>query len=479
MEVDPKSGGKCKECARVVPATVTRMSLTMSFSDVTRGFGYAEKKDDSPDELIGCTLGHFEIIEPIGQGGMGQVYRALDTSLQRYVAVKVIRGGGGGDIDSRGQQRLMHEAVAQARVNHPNIVTIYYVGREGETPFLAMELIDGYDASELIKQGEIPYESLCSIAMKITHALDVASQTGIIHADIKPQNLLILNDGNVKLSDFGMARIDEDDKDKLLGGTPNYLAPELLQGEKSSIQSDMYALGVTLFELTFGRLPVALTGSTLEEWSKIHAESSIKFPEPWPDHLPEKWKSVLLRLLDTNPENRYESYEELGTELRSILPVRRRNALLLARTIAWWMDLFTIVLAAALPLGLLAGILNLQINIGNLALLPILGVYLLVVYWWRQSPGRELVHVKIVNQYSLVPTRKTMVLREMIRFQFFWFVLAGALVGMAEPIGEVILVGLGVIGTMANYVYTATIGRGQSLHDKLLKTRAVVGSDTN
>jgi hypothetical protein len=453
------------------------MSMTMTFSDVRRAVGESTRPADSQrDHLIGSKLGHFEIIEPIGRGGMGQVYRALDTSLQRYVAVKVILTGSETGIDAESQSRLMYEAVAQARVNHPNIVTIYYVGRDAGTPFLAMELIDGQNASDLIQQGTVPYETLCSIAIRITHALDIASRTGIVHSDIKPQNLLILPDGNVKLSDFGMARIADRDEGKLLGGTPNYLAPELLRGEKPSLQSDMYALGVTLFELSFGRLPVPLSGSSLQEWSRIHETASVKFPEPWPDHLPDGWKKVLDQLLQKNPQDRFSSYEELGQTLRSILPVPRPRAGLFARTVAWCIDAGSILFATALPLALASTLLRVPEDIANLMFLPVLGLYLAIVYAWRQSLGRELIHVKIVNQYSLTPGRKVMVFRECLRMVFFCFVILGNLASFLVPLSQIPLLAVGVALTAADLLYAATWGRGQSLHDRLFRTKAVIGS---
>lgn len=405
---------------------------------------------------------------------------ALDTSLQRYVAVKVIHGGDRSGMDSEGQARLMYEAVAQARVNHPNIVTIYFVGRESETPFLAMELIDGSDASELIKQGQVPYETLCSMALKITHALDVASQTGIVHADIKPQNLLILNDGNVKLSDFGMARMAEQSQQHATGGTPNYLAPELLKGEQPNMQSDMYALGVTLFELTFGRLPIALCGSTLPEWLAIHESARIEFPEPWPEHLPESWRKILRRLLAKDPQHRYASYQELGSELREVMPVKRPAARLFARSIAWLIDFVTIGLSVVFPAALLS-LLGLDIpdELQNTILLPSLCLYTVLTYWWRQSLGRELVHVKIVNRYSLPPAGRVMVLRELLRMQLLWWIILGGFMGLVFPAIELVFAGTGLACTAADVLYAATVGRGQSLHDRFTHTRAVVGSDSH
>ena len=478
VKICPQKGGSCTSCQREFPASVMQIPMTMTFSDLRSGNLKPRLAPlEGEDALIGGTLGHFEIIEPIGRGGMGQVYRALDKSLQRYVAVKVIHCESDSGIDTQAQARLMHEAVAQARVNHPNIVTIFYVGQESDTTFLAMELIDGFDASELIKQGNIPYHSLCSMAIKIADALNVASQTGIVHSDIKPQNLLILQDGNVKLSDFGMARIGEDDQDELLGGTPNYLAPELLEQGKPSIQSDMYALGVTLFELTFGRLPLTLSGSSLQQWSKIHDTTTVDFPEPWPNYLPEDWKVILQRLLAKSPDDRYSSYQQLGKELNSILPVKRSIAGIVPRAIAWVIDVLTVIILSILPLAVVS-----VITVGpppamnGFNLLAALIVYLMAVYWWRQSLGRYLFHLKVVNRYSLKPSRKNMLLREMARMQIVWTTFAGALsLAMAPRVGLVLMI-IGALLFAIDFLYTITLGLGKSIHDKLLGTQSVIVS---
>ncbi len=475
----PQKGGHCTSCQREFPAAVMQIPMTMTFSDLRAGkFKPRVAPTDQDDHLIGTTLGHFEIIEPIGRGGMGQVYRALDKSLQRYVAVKVIHRESDSGLGAQAQARLMHEAVAQARVNHPNIVTIFYVGKESDTAFLAMELIDGRDASELIKQGDISYEFLCTMAIKITDALKVASQTGIVHSDIKPQNLLILQDGNVKLSDFGMARIGEDDQDELLGGTPNYLAPELLEQGKPSIQSDMYALGVTLFELTFGRLPVMLSGSSLKQWSKIHDTAAVDFPEPWPDHLPEDWQNILQRLLAKSPADRFSSYQELGRELNSILPVKRSTAGLVPRAIAWVIDVLTIIILSIFPLVAISiARVGSPPQTNGFYLLAALIVYFMGVYWWRQSLGRYLFHLRVVNRYSLKPSRKNMLLREMARMQIIWTTVAGALsLQMAPRIG-LVLVMLGLILFAFDFLYTVTLGLGKSIHDKFLGTQSVIVSE--
>ena len=476
VRLDTQNGGHCDICDRDFPPSVTQLPMTLTFTDLRSGdLKPLVPKEQENDPLIGKSLGYFEILETIGRGGMGQVYRALDKSLQRYVAVKVIHSREDSSLDSQGRERLMHEAVAQARVNHPNIVTIYYVGQESETTFLAMELIDGCDASRLIQRGDVRYEEICSIAIKITSALDMAAETGIIHSDIKPQNLLIQSNGDVKLSDFGMARISEgdDDQNQLLGGTPSYLAPELLANGKPSIQSDMYALGVTLFELSFGELPVKLSGSSLIHWAQIHAASEIEFPDPWPDHLPEDWQLILERLLSKDPQNRFPSYKELEAQLERILPVKRRIAGAVPRAIAWLVDEVTIIICVSL---LALSMQYVGLNTDPLYFI-ILAVYSIGVYWYRQSLGRYLFHLQVVNRYGLKPNRKIMLVRELIRMQFIWVASIATFFGEIFPQISVAIISISLLASVVDMLYLITLGRGSSIHDQLLGTQSVIVSD--
>ncbi len=479
--IERDEDGRCDRCGRAIPAEATRLPLSFSLTATNFSGSQRTTVSGEADDLVGRRLGHFEIIEPIGQGGMGRIYRALDTSLQRYVAVKVLRHlAGEREMDAR--QRLMREAVAQARVNHPNIVTIYYVGEENEIPFLAMELIDGHDVAELIRQGEIPYETLCGFAIRIVHALETARQMGIVHSDIKPRNLLVMTNGEVKLSDFGMARLGEEAGESSYGGTPNYLAPELLEGKPPSIKSDMYALGVTLFEMTFGKLPVALSGSTPVEWARVHNEARIEFPLPWPDHLPDQWREILERLLARDPDERFESWVELGRELHVILPHQHENAPKLSRVIAWGID------AAAIALATLLILLGIQ-SINPLIRLPVvpailnqlalpisLAAFTLVVAGWRQSIGRELVHVRIVNQFGLRPTRRTMLTRSVLRMLSFWLVSLALIAQSSTSFYFALPLIAGVLWLVIDGGWMLARRNGESLHDLIASTRAVTGS---
>jgi hypothetical protein len=325
FQVDPAIGGACASCSkRVTPKALGHdLGQTMTILDGSfelnqtkiRGeldqstqvdHAHDRQSDEDPEILIGEQYGHFELVSTLGRGGMGQVYRALDTSLQRYVAVKILRSGIG---TNRGSSRssesevdkLLQEAVSQARVTHPNIVTIYYVGKQDDDPFLAMELVNGKPLCQRIEEGDIPFSEIAEVALQICDALKYSYELDIVHGDIKPSNVLLQTTGHAKLSDFGMARRVSKSDERASGGTPNYIAPELLRGETPSIQSDMYALGVTLYEMSFGESPVELTGRTVPEWLTILDNSQLEFPTAWPDHLPEDWRALLKRLLAKDP----------------------------------------------------------------------------------------------------------------------------------------------------------------------------------
>ena len=259
------------------------------------------------DPLIGTHLQHFQIVSRIGDGGMGAVYHAIDESLQRDVAIKVIHTQASQhDVD-----RLFQEARAQARVNHPNVAHVYFVGNEDGTPFLAMELVRGGTLADLIRRRTLNFTELVRIASQITQALQCAALYDIVHGDIKPSNVLLVDEDECKLSDFGLARqlSKSGDSSKGVAGTPDYMSPELGRGGAVSHKSDMYALGVTLFQMTFGKLPITIGQSvSFKERMALQSTAPIEFPERWPKHLPESWKLILEQLLAKDPAERYVDF---------------------------------------------------------------------------------------------------------------------------------------------------------------------------
>ncbi len=321
VAVDPAKEVTCPKCGRRIgdEALKSEGAVTLQTLD---GRSLQEMQADSDrddvattpqaveqvgdtDPLIGQRLGYFRIISSIGRGGMGEVYCALDESLQRYVALKVIHAPDK-SLEGGTVQHLLQEARAQARVHHQNVVTIYYVGKQKETPFLAMELVAGDTLADRMKKRRIGFGEMVDIAIQVASALKMAAQIDMVHGDIKPGNILIAEDGTIKLSDFGLARqiTPKPSQSTKISGTPSYLAPEACRGLPTDSRSDMYALGVLLFEMSFRRYPYTLLDNTLQNCLYAHMRANPEFPDPWPADLPERWREILARLLAKEPDAR-------------------------------------------------------------------------------------------------------------------------------------------------------------------------------
>lgn len=492
VEVDRISGGYCQKCNRTVSAKVVNNDLaaTMTIAGSFRNLNETQidQVDNyDPSRLIGKRFGHYEIVQPLGAGGSGFVFRALDTSLQRYVAVKVLKSGSGEVSSEQHSQEvdlLLQEARAQARVAHPNIVTIYFVGREQGDPFYAMELIDGVSLSERIRQGEIAFTEISDIAEQLVQALMFSFDMDIIHGDIKPSNIMLCRNGGTKLSDFGLARRASDKNKLVTGGTPNYLAPEILRGVAPSQQSDMYALGVTLFEMTFGKLPIQLSGPTVSNWQESHRQQVIQFPAEWPENLPPQWRVLLLRLLAKEPEQRFDSYQELADELEKLSPTSNVIASPLPRIVATLIDWVTVILFM-MPsrLIILSDVVSdsplLKAVLYLTDFIPIL-IYTLITLIWKQSVGRKLMQLRVLNRFGMIPRGRKMAMRSVFRMILPWAMASLLLVAVSQSMWVRWLSGTIAIGTILfmfiNLGSLLVSKRHKSVHDILFETQVVIDS---
>ncbi|MFN8010332.1 MAG: serine/threonine-protein kinase [Holophagaceae bacterium] len=265
------------------------------------------------------SIGRYLIQRVLGRGAMGVVYLAQDPLLKRPVAIKTMRDGGGGDEQESTMERFKREAEISARLNHPNIITVYDVGVDPSMgPFLAMEFIDGASLASLSRHGIAPEVGL-RLLVQAMAALQAAAEAGIVHRDVKPENMLVRRDGRLKLMDFGIARGGDSRLTQagMVFGTPSYTAPELLTGSEASPATDRYAFAVTAFEIFTGKLPFqgSSVGSTL--YRIVHEAPAF------PDGMDLGLQLVFAKAFMKDPQDRYEDLPTFLLALSDALPITR------------------------------------------------------------------------------------------------------------------------------------------------------------
>lgn len=270
--------------------------------------------------MIGRKLGNrYEVIEKIGGGGMAVVYRAKDTLLNRHVSIKLLRAQFSTDDDF--VRRFQREAQAAASLSHPNVVNIYDVGVEGEDYYIVMEFIDGLTLKEVIQdRAPLPVSEAIDIAKQICSALGHAHENNIVHRDIKPHNILIGKDGRVKVTDFGIARAITSNtitQDGSVLGSVHYFSPEQARGGITDVKSDIYSLGVVLYEMVTGELP--FSGESPISVALKHLQDHFVEPRQINPALPQSVENIILKSLVKDPDVRYPSARELNRDLEKAL----------------------------------------------------------------------------------------------------------------------------------------------------------------
>jgi serine/threonine-protein kinase len=287
--------------------------------------------------MVGRTVHHYQFLEKLGAGGMGEIWKAQDTRLNRFVAVKVLTSASAGDPERR--RRFIQEAQAASALNHPNIITIHDIISEGDAEFMVMEYVQGKTLIDLIPKGGLRVPQVLKYAVQMTDALQTAHSAGIVHRDLKPGNVMVTETGLVKILDFGLAKLTDrsplsqtsvpgvSDATQTIAeapltvegsilGTVSYMSPEQAQGKKVDARSDIFSFAVVLYEMVTGTR--AFSGdSALSTLSAILRDETRPIPEIAPD-TPPQLEQVIHRCLRKHPDQRFQSMKEVQVALGAL-----------------------------------------------------------------------------------------------------------------------------------------------------------------
>ncbi|HLH07461.1 MAG TPA: serine/threonine-protein kinase [Terriglobales bacterium] len=276
----------------------------------------------------GTMLGQYEILEPLGEGGMGEVYRARDQRLNRDVAVKVLPEYLSGDRTRL--QRFEQEARAVAALNHPNILAVFHMSTHEDLPYMVTELLEGETLWERLRRGAVPLRKTIDYGVQIAHGLAAAHEKGIVHRDLKPENLFITNNGRIKILDFGLAKTVQSEQEEpdraptlmlrtrtgLTMGTAGYMSPEQVRGKQADPRSDIFAFSAILQEMVTGKR-VFQKPTSAETMTAILNED----PPPISDLAPATpvaFQRIVQRGLEKNPEQRFQSASDMAFALEAL-----------------------------------------------------------------------------------------------------------------------------------------------------------------
>jgi len=267
------------------------------------------------------SLGRYRIVGELGRGAMGTVYRAVDPLIEREVAIKALRADLPEDVRGGVRERFLREAKAAGRLGHPNIVIIYDVGEQGDVAYIAMELLEGKSLQELLREGRMPIDTIVDLAAQIAEGLEHAHRAAIVHRDVKPANVMVSPAGRAKLTDFGVAYVPSSTMTQTgtALGSPKYMSPEQVVGQPVDPRSDVFALGVVLYEMLVGRTPFENPSDTTI-FALMHriARDAHRPVTQIDARLPAAFDRILARALAKNPAERYQRAGEMAHELRNL-----------------------------------------------------------------------------------------------------------------------------------------------------------------
>jgi len=301
--------------------------------------------------MIGKTISHYTIVEKLGEGGMGVVYKAQDTRLHRFVALKFLPNEYAHDATLR--ERMLREARAASALSHPNICTVYDIGEEDGKFFIAMEFLDGSNLRDLVHRGPLPVDRLLAIASDVADALQAAHAQGIIHRDIKLANIIVTNSGRAKILDFGLAKKTVDRRAALVGagsgsaasatssldmtsglaalGTAAYMSPEQALGKPLDERTDLFSFGIVLYEMATGKAP--FTGDTTGVLFLSIVQETPEAPRELNPDVPEELQRIIARCLEKKREARYQSASEVHHDLQRLSAVSGSSPFLVERAV--------------------------------------------------------------------------------------------------------------------------------------------------
>ena len=317
--------------------------------------------------LIGRTLSHYQILGKLGEGGMGEVWKARDTQLDRQVALKVLRTGS--PLDPTARARLLREARTASKLNHPHVCTIYEVGESDDQAYIAMELVEGQTLSARLTAGTLPVGQVLRFGIQLADALDHAHARGVIHRDFKSANIIITPEERVKVLDFGLAKrfsqMTGEESVTLtqesltspgtVAGTLAYMAPEQLRGERADSRSDIWSLGVVLYEMASGVRPFQ-GKTTYELSSSILHESPPPLQERAGGKMLAALRAVVEKCLAKEPAQRYQTSSEVRRALEAVQGGAASRAWLVGKRMLSRYRWRAAVAALALTLALVAAL---------------------------------------------------------------------------------------------------------------------------
>jgi serine/threonine-protein kinase len=332
----PDSGHKPIETRPPEPSDNYQEPHKASFDSVEVKAPEREKSEYNPDQklknyqtpLFGLdgqplkSMGRYQIVGELGKGAMGTVYKGLDPAINRYVALKTIRLDFVNDPNELEElkERLYREAQAAGKLSHPNIVTIYDVGNEGTLQYIAMEYLEGQTLEDMIrKKVQFNYKIIAQIISQICSALEYAHSQGIVHRDIKPANIMVLSDYKIRVMDFGIARVDSSSMTRtgIAMGTPNYISPEQLQGKPVDKRTDIFSLGIVMYELLVHRRPFRGENLTSLIYNIVNVEPEL--PSAVDKSVPLLFDRVVGKALKKNPDERYQRAGEISAALADFI----------------------------------------------------------------------------------------------------------------------------------------------------------------